>query len=229
MGPKIRRQRLRLGLTQDELAGRARISKPYLSLIETGRVANPPRDEKLRQLEKALGLTSGELVRQAHFHRTPQDVRAMLEELSSRKRRPREVSQAAAGGAVVVASVGPAVSTELNPAAALLDALVGWPDISDSGAYAARVSDDSMSPEYRPGEIVVFSPAQPVRGGDDCFVRLTDGRTTFHRVFFETGAAGAKVVRLQPCNPRHRAAIVPAEEVESMHKAVFKYQPVGST
>ena len=46
LGPKIRRQRRRLGLTLDELAGRTSISKPYLSLIETGRVANPPSDEK---------------------------------------------------------------------------------------------------------------------------------------------------------------------------------------
>ena len=37
LGIKLRRKRLRLGLTLDELAGRTGISKPYLSLIETGR------------------------------------------------------------------------------------------------------------------------------------------------------------------------------------------------
>ena len=45
------RQRRRLGFTLDDLAGRTGISKPYLSLIETGRVPNPPSDEKLRRLE----------------------------------------------------------------------------------------------------------------------------------------------------------------------------------
>ena len=59
LGPKIRRQRRRLGLTLDELAGGRRISKPYLSLIETGRVPNPPSDEKLRRLEQTLGFTAG--------------------------------------------------------------------------------------------------------------------------------------------------------------------------
>ena len=49
IGPKLRRQRRRLGLTLDDLAGRTSISKPYLSLIETGRVTNPPSDEKLRR------------------------------------------------------------------------------------------------------------------------------------------------------------------------------------
>lgn len=78
LGPKLRRRRRRLGLTLDELAGKTGISKPYLSLIETGRVPNPPSDAKLRKLESTLGFTDGELVSQAHLQRTPRDVRAML-------------------------------------------------------------------------------------------------------------------------------------------------------
>ncbi len=81
LGTKLRRQRRRLGLTLDELAGRTGISKPYLSLIETGRVPNPPSDEKLRKLEQTLGFTAGELLTQAHLQRTPRDVRAMLHKL----------------------------------------------------------------------------------------------------------------------------------------------------
>jgi repressor LexA len=81
LGPKIRRQRRRLGFTLDDLAGRTGISKPYLSLIETGRVANPPSDEKLRRLEESLGFTAGELLTQAHLQRTPRDVRAVLQRL----------------------------------------------------------------------------------------------------------------------------------------------------
>jgi len=81
LGSKIRKQRRRLGLTLDELAGRTAISKPYLSLIETGRVANPPSDEKLRRLEQALGFNPSELLTQAHLQRTPRDVRAVLQKL----------------------------------------------------------------------------------------------------------------------------------------------------
>src|SRR2546425_11268000 len=83
LGPKLRRQRRRLGLTLDELAGRPGISKPYLSLSETGRVPNPPSDEKLRRLEQTLGFTPGELITQAHLHRTPRDVRVVLQKLIS--------------------------------------------------------------------------------------------------------------------------------------------------
>src|SRR3954470_5484606 len=81
MGTQIRRQRRRLGLTLDELAGRTSISKPYLSLIETGRVPNPPSDEKLRRLEQTLGFAAGQLLTQAHLQRTPRDVRAVLNKL----------------------------------------------------------------------------------------------------------------------------------------------------
>lgn len=81
LGSKLRKQRRRMGLTLDELAVRTGISKPYLSLIETGRVPNPPSDEKLRRLEQTLGFPSNKLVTQAHLQRTPRDVRAMLHKL----------------------------------------------------------------------------------------------------------------------------------------------------
>src|SRR5688500_4927284 len=79
LGPKIRRMRRRLGLTLDELAGRTAISKPYLSLIETGRVPNPPSDEKLRKLDNVLGFPAWVVVTLDYIQRTPRDVRAVLE------------------------------------------------------------------------------------------------------------------------------------------------------
>jgi repressor LexA len=86
MGDKIRKQRRRLGLTLDELAVRSSISKPYLSLIETGRVPNPPSDEKLQRLEQSLGFPQNELVARAHLHRTPKDVRAVLQQLLQQRK-----------------------------------------------------------------------------------------------------------------------------------------------
>jgi repressor LexA len=88
LGAQLRRKRLRLGLTLDELAARTGISKPYLSLIETGRVTNPPSDQKLTRLEEALGFAPGELLAQAHLQRTPRDVRAVLQSLLGGRVRP---------------------------------------------------------------------------------------------------------------------------------------------
>src|SRR3954468_13196178 len=101
LGVKLRRKRQRLGLTLGELGGRAGISKPYLSLIETGRVMNPPSDEKLRRLEQALAFKAGELLTQAHLERTPRDVRAVLNRLmeeGTKARRHGSTALAAGGG-----------------------------------------------------------------------------------------------------------------------------------
>src|SRR5947207_7542169 len=115
LGPKIRRQRRRLGLTLDELAGRTSISKPYLSLIETGRVPNPPSDEKLRRLEQTLGFNTGELLTQAHLQRTPRDVRAVLTKLLSREGSGFGVQGSGnAGASTAVSSSSPEPRT-LNP------------------------------------------------------------------------------------------------------------------
>ena len=91
LGIQLRRQRRRLGLTLDELAGRTGISKPYLSLIETGRVPNPPSDEKLRKLEQSLAFVPGQLLTQAHLQRTPRDVRAVLQKLLAQQKPEGEV------------------------------------------------------------------------------------------------------------------------------------------
>jgi len=90
LGTQLRRQRRRLGLTLDELAGRTGISKPYLSLIETGRVPNPPSDEKLRRLEQSLAFPAGQLVTQAHLQRTPRDVRVVLQKLLAQQKQNGE-------------------------------------------------------------------------------------------------------------------------------------------
>ena len=303
LGPKIRRQRRRLGLTLDELAAKTSISKPYLSLIETGRVPNPPSDEKLRRLEQTLGFTPGELLTQAHLQRTPEDVRAMLQRLiksdaetrarteedtetranedagtrgrgdaekkkagnpstsSSVSASPRlRVSASSTAEAVdldsaylsgvlqelvdktagnvetVTSNAVPVINrvsagypkdfTDLSYPPRVADDYVSGPDVHDREAFAARVHGDSMTPKYRQGDVVIFSPALPPRDGDDCFVRFADGQTTFKRVFFEAGDKGASVLRLQPRNERYRPQVVPSQNVTGLYRAVYRYQRV---
>ena len=215
LGSKIRRQRRRLGYTLDELASNARISKPYLSLIETGRVA-PPSDEKLKRLEHALSFPSMELIRQAHLQRTPDDVRAMLARLSDRARAAAGNLPAAAGGAPI----------NLHGAVMLLEHFASL-EVTDKKAYAGRLCDDSMTPKYRRGDVLILSPSLSARSGDDCLVRLADGRLTFQRVFFEKAEYGEPVVRLQPRNEELRPVILPIAQIATMHRAIYKYQRVG--
>ena len=91
LGSIIRCRRKDLDLTQDQVAARADISKPYLSNIETGRVRNPPSDSVLQMLEKALSFGRGELTRLAHLERTPVDIREEHERLSGQVKELRHL------------------------------------------------------------------------------------------------------------------------------------------
>lgn len=254
----------------DELSARTGISKPYLSLIETGRVPNPPSDQKLVRLEQALGFAPGELVAEAHLMRTPRDVRRMLESLLRGRAThasaahavvpsggqpaagPVDLDDAYASGVLrelveegspnverLVANAVPVINrvaagypqdfTDLDYPPRVADEYISCPAIDDKDAFAARVYGDSMLPNYREGDIVIFSPAACPRSGDDCFVRFADGTTTFKRVFFETDDRGAAVVRLQPRNGRYRPQIVPTEQVAGVYRAVYRYERVNES
>jgi repressor LexA len=65
------------------VAARAGIAKPYLSNIETGRAPNPPSDEVLRELERALQFKPNELRHMANYARTPAEVLQQLDALTA--------------------------------------------------------------------------------------------------------------------------------------------------
>lgn len=117
-----------------------------------------------------------------------------------------------------VAAGYPTEFTDLGYPARVADEYVRSPDVRDGDAFAARVVGDSMEPAYGEGDIVIFSPARPVKSGMDCFVRLEpDHQTTFKRIFFED--ADGKV-RLQPLNPRYPARTLDREHIAGLYAAV---------
>jgi SOS-response transcriptional repressor LexA len=114
----------------------------------------------------------------------------------------------------------PAGFTDLGFPARVADEYVRCPDLHDPDAFAARVVGDSMEPEYREGDIVVFSPARPIADGDDCFARLAlDDESTFKRVYFEREGEDERI-RLQPINSRYAPRVLPREEVAGLYRAV---------
>lgn len=125
-----------------------------------------------------------------------------------------------------VAAGVPREFTDLDYPAAVADEYLECPDLGDADAFAARVIGDSMEPQYREGDIVVFSPAAATPDGCDCFVRLEpDHETTFKRVFFE-GEEG-RMIRLQPLNERYQARVVDREQVAGLYAAVYVMRRVG--
>ena len=90
LGEIIRNKREELGLTLDEVGSRIGFSKPYLSTIETGKVNNPPSDELLQKLERALGFEPGILLYMAHMERLPTDVREKVETTEAENEKLRQ-------------------------------------------------------------------------------------------------------------------------------------------
>jgi len=109
--------------------------------------------------------------------------------------------------------------TDLDYPRQVADDYVAAPDVNDPDAFAARVVGDSMSPDYREGDIIVFSPETDVTDGCDCFVRLEpDHETTFKRVFFEADER----IRIHPLNPQYPPRVVDRENVAGLYRAVCR-------
>lgn len=124
-----------------------------------------------------------------------------------------------------VAAGYPREFTDLDYPASIADDYIACPDVADPDAFAARVVGDSMAPDYREGEIVVFSPLLPTPSGSDCFVRLErDHETTFKRIYFESEG---KSIRLQPINPAYPPRIVAREDVSGLYAAAYVMRKVS--
>ncbi len=126
-----------------------------------------------------------------------------------------------------VAAGYPTDFTDLSYPPRVASEYIGCPDVADKDAFAARVHGDSMLPKYREGDIVVFSPGASPRNGDDCFVRFSDGQTTFKRIFFENDLAGpSPTIRLQPRNERYRPETIALANISGLYRAAYRLQKV---
>ncbi len=122
----------------------------------------------------------------------------------------------------------PADFTDMGFPARVADEYIRTPDLHDPDAFAARVVGDSMAPDYREGDIVVFSPARDIGDGADCFVRLEpDHESTFKRVYFERDEGGNELIRIQPINNRYAPRTVPREQVAGLYAAASVTRAIG--
>jgi len=124
-----------------------------------------------------------------------------------------------------VAAGYPTEFTDLDYPARVADEYVAVPDVQDPQAFAARVVGQSMLPDYREGDVIVFSPAKAPTEGDDCFARvLPDHHTTFKRVYFESDGR----VRLQPLNAAFAPQVIGLDELSGLYPAVYRLQRLGA-
>jgi len=253
VGRLIREARKQAGMTQDALAQAVECSKAHLSLMESDQ--RSVSLQRARQIEMTLGLEDGRIVAAAQWQRVPAELRARVEESQHlnrllaaqlrqalRAENPQEALRRIVERNApnvdaplplarripvinAIAAGYPREFTDLDYPASIADEYIACPDMTDPNAFAARVVGDSMEPQYRAGEIVVFSPALPTPSGSDCFVRLErDNETTFKRVYYEDDG---RTIRLQPLNSIYPPRLVDREHVNGIYAAAYVMRKVG--
>ena len=77
--------------------------------------------------------------------------------------------------------------------------------------FGLRLKGDSMSPEYRNGDTVIFKSQPTCENGDDCAVMVNGNDATFKRVF-----RNEKGIVLQPLNPAYAPLTYTNDEIASL-------------
>jgi len=97
---------------------------------------------------------------------------------------------------------------------------IAFPAVSDEHAYALEISGESMLPAYRRGDVIVVSPAAPVRRGDRVVVKTRGGEVMVK----ELKRKSAKSIELQSLNTAHPNRTIPLKDVLWMARIVWASQ-----
>ncbi len=97
---------------------------------------------------------------------------------------------------------------------------IAFPAVKDEHAYALEISGDSMMPAYRDGDVILVSPAAPIRRGDRVVVKTKDGEVMVKELKRRT----SKTIELRSLNPSHRERTLPVRDVLWIARIVWASQ-----
>lgn len=97
---------------------------------------------------------------------------------------------------------------------------VGLPEVADPHAYALHVTGESMEPVFRAGDLVIASPAAPIRRDDRVVLRTRRGEVLAKQL----ARRSARRVELRSLNPQHRDRSFDLKDVAWMHRIVWASQ-----
>jgi phage repressor protein C with HTH and peptisase S24 domain len=86
---------------------------------------------------------------------------------------------------------------------------IAFPAVSDERAYALEISDRSMEPAYRDGDVILVSPAAPIRRGDRVVVKTRSGDVMAK----ELKRRSPKAIELRSLNTEHGDRTIAAADV----------------
>lgn len=184
MGERIKMLREQRGITQSELAEICKVSDKAVSTWENGR--NIPRMGAIQRMADYFGIPKSAIIENIAL---PAD----------RVRIP------------VLGSIPAGI-----PLSAIED-IEDWEELSpdmlrgEKEYFALAVKGDSMSPEYRSGDVLILQRQDSCETGDDCAVMVNGDDATFKRV-----RRTEKGITLQPLNPAYDPIFFTNQEIVEM-------------
>src|ERR1700728_5179262 len=117
------------------------------------------------------------------------------------------------------AATGGAFDDDGFPTAKGWDAMA-LPGVDDEHAYALQISGDQMKPAYRDGDVIVVSPAIPIRRGDRVVVQTLSGEMMIRELKRRT----TRTLELASLSPVHADRTLAAADVEWIARIVWATQ-----
>jgi SOS-response transcriptional repressor LexA len=188
MGTRLRTARRQAGYTQDQVAVAVGKSRPLVSLWESGG-ANPAPDD-WEVMARLYNVSIDFLMTGIHARK-----------LSI----AGNVSSAITRQIPLIDYVNAGKWGDVNNPFEKGDGFDFVPadaSVSDA-AFALRVEGDSMSPEFRPGSIIIVDPGVAPNPGDMVVAKLDRDETATFKKFRPRGVGkgGKEVIELVPINP----------------------------
>ena len=194
----IRKER---GLTLKQLAATAKVGLSTINNFENG--ATNASTDLLTKLAQALSVSVDDLLKPSG-----DEGNVGLPPKKNRFRLVPVVSWARAGAASDYADLCTQIDEWVQT------------DCQDPNAFALIIEGDSMEPDFRAGDRVVFAPNSEPRNGDFVVARLKENMGVLFKQFRRTGPEG-RLIRLESLNINYTTQ---EHAVESFH---FIYPVVG--
>jgi phage repressor protein C with HTH and peptisase S24 domain len=97
---------------------------------------------------------------------------------------------------------------------------IAFPAVNDEHAYALEISGDSMMPAYRDGDVIIVSPAAPIRRGDRVVAKTKKGEVMVKELKRRT----SKSIELKSINSAHPDRTLAVNDVVWIARIVWASQ-----
>lgn len=201
----LRGSRKQQNLTQAALGQLTGYSQGHISNLERGVIA--PSMAVLEQLAAALGVSPAGLLAAAPADAGVAAVDDGIPIINSAERDRLAVP-------VVV-------NEQVRDQAGLA---LRVPNVRPGDGFAVYLPDDSMSPGFSKGDLVVFTLRRKAVDGDLCLVDTGQGVALFRMVI----KLSTRAFRLQPSNPRYEPLVIKATKSVRMWPAIGRWQTLPS-